>query len=418
MQDHDRGRVLAGEGETRRSRSPTFAAGAGRRLRRRPAALPPAARVPLGTDGDFSYDGIVARYNADLANNLGNLVSRVATWCIQVRRRRARPATGERAGRRGGGRARGGVGRLGRWAPHEALEETWRLIGAANASSRRPSPGRWSPVPRSTPCWATRSRRCGSWRSSIAPAMPATAVEVWRRIGVPGDPSTAAAARRRGLGRLSRAAPRGQGRSPVPAAQGLSVSGLVRLPLPRPGGVPRRGEPGGRRPGARSWRRAAEAGDRPVGLHRHRPRPPRPQALAVARRRAPAAGPVPSGLGLHRASPARGQRGRRRAWPRCWSASWPAATAPWWRWASAGSTTTTSTRRVTRSAPPSRRRSRWRTRTAWPSSSTRATRGTICSTCSRPRACRSAPCCTASPAVRPRSSVVCARACTCRSAAS
>ena len=38
--------------------------------------------VPLGGDGDFSYEGIVGRYNADLANNLGNLWSRVATVVI------------------------------------------------------------------------------------------------------------------------------------------------------------------------------------------------------------------------------------------------------------------------------------------------------------------------------------------------
>jgi methionyl-tRNA synthetase len=34
---------------------------------------------PFGPDGDFSYEGMVTRYNTDLANNLGNLLSRVAT---------------------------------------------------------------------------------------------------------------------------------------------------------------------------------------------------------------------------------------------------------------------------------------------------------------------------------------------------
>ncbi len=33
----------------------------------------------FGPDGDFSYEGMVARYNADLANNLGNLLARVST---------------------------------------------------------------------------------------------------------------------------------------------------------------------------------------------------------------------------------------------------------------------------------------------------------------------------------------------------
>ncbi|MFM7525575.1 MAG: class I tRNA ligase family protein, partial [Actinomycetota bacterium] len=32
-----------------------------------------------GNDGDFTYEGLVARYNSDLANNLGNLAARVAT---------------------------------------------------------------------------------------------------------------------------------------------------------------------------------------------------------------------------------------------------------------------------------------------------------------------------------------------------
>ncbi|MEM9493610.1 MAG: class I tRNA ligase family protein, partial [Myxococcota bacterium] len=35
--------------------------------------------VPLGLDGDFSYDALLGRYNADLANDLGNLLNRTLT---------------------------------------------------------------------------------------------------------------------------------------------------------------------------------------------------------------------------------------------------------------------------------------------------------------------------------------------------
>ena len=37
------------------------------------------ADTPYGQDGDFTYEGLIGRYNADLANNLGNLTARVAT---------------------------------------------------------------------------------------------------------------------------------------------------------------------------------------------------------------------------------------------------------------------------------------------------------------------------------------------------
>ena len=37
------------------------------------------ADTPYGNDGDFTRDGLIGRYNADLANNLGNLTSRIAT---------------------------------------------------------------------------------------------------------------------------------------------------------------------------------------------------------------------------------------------------------------------------------------------------------------------------------------------------
>lgn len=42
--------------------------------------------IPFGSDGSFSFDALVARYNADLANGLGNLVSRTLTMLQQYRK--------------------------------------------------------------------------------------------------------------------------------------------------------------------------------------------------------------------------------------------------------------------------------------------------------------------------------------------
>ena len=42
--------------------------------------------VTFGQDGNFSYDALVGRYNADLANGLGNLVSRTLSMITQYRK--------------------------------------------------------------------------------------------------------------------------------------------------------------------------------------------------------------------------------------------------------------------------------------------------------------------------------------------
>jgi methionyl-tRNA synthetase len=76
-----------------------------------------------------------------------------------------------------------------RWAPHEALEETWRLIGAANARLEAAEPWKMDPGPEvdavlGDALEVLRIVAVLSW-----PATPSTAVEIWRRIGMPGDPA-------------------------------------------------------------------------------------------------------------------------------------------------------------------------------------------------------------------------------------
>ncbi len=148
--------------------------------------------VPLGGDGDFSYEGILTRYNADLANNLGNLVSRVTTVVhskcggigtgCDVRSELAPVAAGvlEAASEA-----------WARWAPHDALEETWRLIGAANARLEAAEPWKMDPGPEVDAVLGDALEVLRIVAVLVAPAMPSVAGEVWRRIGVAGDPSRA-----------------------------------------------------------------------------------------------------------------------------------------------------------------------------------------------------------------------------------
>ena len=49
--------------------------------------------IAFGGDGDFSWDRYEERYNVDLANNLGNLVSRVTSMAHRYRGGRVAPVS-------------------------------------------------------------------------------------------------------------------------------------------------------------------------------------------------------------------------------------------------------------------------------------------------------------------------------------
>ena len=149
--------------------------------------------TPFGPDGDFTYEGMVARYNADLANNLGNLLSRVATVVgKQVRRHRSRAAARQPARARRGRALRPTRPRRGSACSRPiALEATWRLIRETNAYLEANEPWKAEPGPevdaraRRRARGAAHRRRPGQPRPSRQPA-----AEIWRRIGLDGSPPT------------------------------------------------------------------------------------------------------------------------------------------------------------------------------------------------------------------------------------
>jgi methionyl-tRNA synthetase len=146
--------------------------------------------IPLGSDGEFSAEGISARYNSDLANNLGNLLSRVAT------------VVGSKCG--GVGPAPDPTGRLAgvaadvlrettaAWeagAPHLALESTWRLIRETNAELEAAEPWKAEPGPAVDAVLGSALEVLRIVAILIVPAMPSSANEIWRRIGLDGGPA-------------------------------------------------------------------------------------------------------------------------------------------------------------------------------------------------------------------------------------
>jgi methionyl-tRNA synthetase len=152
----------------------------------------------FGHDSDFSYEGMVARYNADLANNLGNLLARVAT-VVASKCGGVGPAPDPDSALAAVAEASlaATTAAWARVAPSVALEETWKLIGAANSHLEKNEPWKMEPG-------ADLDRIMGDALEALRivallafPAMPTTSAVIWERIGLdetPGDSRLPAAA--------------------------------------------------------------------------------------------------------------------------------------------------------------------------------------------------------------------------------
>ncbi len=145
------------------------------------------ADCPVGPDSDFSYEGMVARYNADLANNLGNLLARVAT--VVARKCGGTGPAPSPTSALAGAAADAAERAAAAWEavqPSEALEATWGLIRRTNAHLEAHEPWRKDPGPEVDAVMGDALEALRIVALLASPAIPGTAQELWRRIGLPG----------------------------------------------------------------------------------------------------------------------------------------------------------------------------------------------------------------------------------------
>jgi methionyl-tRNA synthetase len=143
----------------------------------------------LGPDGDFTYEGMVERYNADLANNFGNLLSRVATVvgsaCGGIG---PAPDPSSDLGAVADSVVKETAASWDRFSPNEALEATWRLISATNAALEAAEPWKMAPGPEVDRVLGDALEVLRIVALLASPAMPSTCEELYRRIGMAGSP--------------------------------------------------------------------------------------------------------------------------------------------------------------------------------------------------------------------------------------
>jgi methionyl-tRNA synthetase len=147
---------------------------------------------PFGPDGDFSYEAMVARYNADLANNLGNLLARVATVvaskCGGIG---PKPDPASRLSAVAAATWQATAAAWDRVAPSEALEATWRLVRETNAALEAAEPWKAEPGPATDAVLGDALEALRIVALLAAPALPRASAEIWRRIGIDADIASA-----------------------------------------------------------------------------------------------------------------------------------------------------------------------------------------------------------------------------------
>ena len=144
--------------------------------------------VPYGGDGDFTWERLGEKYNADLANNLGNLVSRISAMTSRYRNGQLPSVP---ASERLAGVATAAVADYRRamdaFMLHDGTAAAFRIVDAANLFIADTQPWALAKDPanadRLTSVLADAAEAVRIAAVLLLPVMPSSAAEILRRIG-------------------------------------------------------------------------------------------------------------------------------------------------------------------------------------------------------------------------------------------
>jgi methionyl-tRNA synthetase len=149
--------------------------------------------VTFGGDGDFTWERYDERYNVDLANNFGNLVSRVSAMAARYRQGRLTPSGGgsdqlPRLGEQVVGDYRRAMDTF---ALHEGAAAVFRLIDGTNEYIAATAPWALAKDPASadrlTQVLFDSAEAIRLAAVLLEPIMPTSCREILRRVGAPVD---------------------------------------------------------------------------------------------------------------------------------------------------------------------------------------------------------------------------------------
>ena len=147
--------------------------------------------IVFGSDGTFSYDALVGRYNSDLANGLGNLASRTLSMIHQYRGGSV-PASTEPCPFEVPQAISATITAYENFEFSKALEAIWGLISAADKFIVQQAP--WTLAKKAEPELQAKLDHTLYSAAEVvrvaavllAPILPESAAKIWAQLGMPG----------------------------------------------------------------------------------------------------------------------------------------------------------------------------------------------------------------------------------------